>query len=84
MLNKLLNLPNVSDQQGLQGEELDNFKEKCNKAEKTFENGGIYICPVCDGESQMCDDDYQSILDLLEALGYVIKHVDEQGDEHAN
>ena len=61
MLNKLLNLPNVSDQQGLQGEELDNFKEKCNKAEKTFENGGIYICPVCDGESQMCDDDYQSL-----------------------
>ena len=61
MLNKLLNLPDVSDQQGLQGEELDNFKEKCNKAEKTFENGGIYICPVCDGESQMCDDDYQSL-----------------------
>ena len=40
-INELLNLPNVSDQQGLQGAELDKFKEKCNKAEKTFENGGI-------------------------------------------
>ena len=30
------------------------------------------------------EDVDQSILDLLEALGYVIKHVDEQGDEHAN
>ena len=26
-----------------------------------FDDGGIYICPICDGKSQMCDDDYQSL-----------------------
>ena len=45
----------------LNGKKLDTFKEKCDKAEKTFDNGGIYICPVCDGTSSWCDDDYQSV-----------------------
>ncbi len=60
-INELLNLPDVSDQQELQGAELDKFKEKCNKVERIFSRGGIYVCPVCDGKSQMCDDDYQSL-----------------------
>ena len=37
------------------------FFNKVRKAEKEFDDGGIYICPVCDGKSQMCDDDYQSL-----------------------
>ena len=37
------------------------FVDKVRKADKVFDDGGIYICPVCDGESRMCDDDYQSL-----------------------
>tara|TARA_Y100000361_G_scaffold116822_1_gene107843 strand:- start:312 stop:524 length:213 start_codon:yes stop_codon:yes gene_type:complete len=37
------------------------FLNKVRKAEKAFDDGGIYICPVCDGKSRMCDDDYQSL-----------------------
>ena len=37
------------------------FFNKVRKAEKAFEDGDIYICPVCDGKSRMCDDDYQSL-----------------------
>ena len=37
------------------------FFNKVRKAEKAFDDGGIYICPVCDGKSRMCDDDYQSL-----------------------
>tara|TARA_X000001382_G_scaffold109379_1_gene85548 strand:+ start:631 stop:867 length:237 start_codon:yes stop_codon:yes gene_type:complete len=61
MINELLNLPNVDDFQKLEGKELENFKVKCNKAEEKFSNDGVYICPVCDGESQTCEDDYQSL-----------------------
>ena len=61
MLKELLNLPDVSDIQELKGAELDKFKEKCDKAEKTFSDGGIYVCPVCNGTSSWCEDDYQSI-----------------------
>tara|TARA_R110000787_G_scaffold174338_2_gene286949 strand:- start:593 stop:790 length:198 start_codon:yes stop_codon:yes gene_type:complete len=51
----------------LQGKELDLFKEKCNKADKVFDNGGTYICPVCDGSGQLCDVDYQgSECELIE------------------
>ena len=33
---------------------------KCvKKAEEVFKNGGIYICPMCSGECQFCEDDYQ-------------------------
>ena len=32
---------------------------KIKRAEKIFQEGGIYICPMCDGECQFCDDDYQ-------------------------
>ena len=32
---------------------------KIKKAEKIFQEGGIYICPMCDGKCQFCDDDYQ-------------------------
>tara|TARA_R110001606_G_C15067391_1_gene615581 strand:+ start:55 stop:261 length:207 start_codon:yes stop_codon:yes gene_type:complete len=46
----------------LEGKFLDAFKDKCIKAEKRFDNGdGVYICPVCDGTSSWCDDDYQSV-----------------------
>ncbi len=61
MINELLNLPNVDDCEQLQDKELNNFKSKVKKAEQRFKNGDIYICPVCDGESNMCDDDYQSL-----------------------
>ena len=37
----------------------DMIIEKIEKAEKIFQEGGIYICPMCDGECQFCDDDYQ-------------------------
>ena len=33
--------------------------EKIKKAEEIWEKGGIYVCPMCDGECQFCDDDYQ-------------------------
>ena len=36
------------------------FSEKVRLAEQKFKDGGVYICPVCDGESQLCNDDYQS------------------------
>ena len=35
------------------------YLTKIKKAEKIFQEGGIYICPMCDGECQFCDDDYQ-------------------------
>jgi predicted metal-binding protein len=35
------------------------FSNKVLQAEKVFKDGGIYICSVCDGECQHCDDDYQ-------------------------
>ena len=37
----------------------DMIIEKIEKAEKKFQDGGIYICPMCDGKCQFCDDDYQ-------------------------
>ena len=37
----------------------DMIIEKIEKAEKIFQEGCIYICPMCDGECQFCDDDYQ-------------------------
>jgi hypothetical protein len=37
------------------------FSEKVRQAEQKFKDGGVYVCPVCDGESRMCDDDYQSL-----------------------
>ena len=61
MIKELLNLPNVGNCEQLQGKELDQFKDKVKKAEQKFNDGGIYICPVCDGKSRMCDDDYQSL-----------------------
>tara|TARA_R110002020_G_C15880783_1_gene739108 strand:- start:399 stop:596 length:198 start_codon:yes stop_codon:yes gene_type:complete len=33
------------------------FVEKVRKADRAE----IYICPVCDNESQVCDTDYQSL-----------------------
>ena len=33
------------------------FLDKERKADRAE----IYVCPVCDGEGQMCDDDYQSL-----------------------
>ena len=36
------------------------FSEKVRLAEQKFKDGGVYICPVCDGKSRICDDDYQS------------------------
>ena len=36
------------------------FSEKVRLAEQKFKDGGVYICPVCDGKSQLCNDDYQS------------------------
>ena len=41
--------------------EVDQFKAKVKRAEQRFNDGDIYICPVCDGKSNMCDDDYQSL-----------------------
>lgn len=35
------------------------FSEKVSKAERIWVEGGIYVCPTCDGECQHCDDDYQ-------------------------
>ena len=35
------------------------YLTKIKRAEKIFQKGGIYICPMCDGECQFCDDDYQ-------------------------
>lgn len=61
MIKELLNLPDVDNCEQLQGEELDKFKDKVKKAEQKFNDGDIYICPVCDGKSRMCDDDYQSL-----------------------
>lgn len=61
MIKELLNLPDADNCEQLQGEELDKFKDKVKKAEQKFNDGGIYICPVCDGKSRMCDDDYQSL-----------------------
>jgi|TARA_Y100000592_G_scaffold60069_1_gene93984 hypothetical protein len=40
---------------------VQKLADKVRKAEKMFDDGGIYICPICDGKSQMCDDDYQSL-----------------------
>ena len=43
---------------------LDNVQklaDKVKKADKIFDSGGIYICPICDGKSRICDDDYQSL-----------------------
>ena len=61
MLKEILNLPNVNSCEQLQDKELDNFKRKVKKAAQKFNDGGIYICPVCNGKSRMCDDDYQSL-----------------------
>ena len=61
MIKELLNLPNVGNCEQLQGKELDNFITKVKKAEQKFSGGDVYICPVCDGKSRMCDDDYQSL-----------------------
>ncbi len=61
MIKELLNLPDADNCEQLQGEELDKFKDKVKKAEQKFNDGDIYICPVCDGKSRMCDDDYQSL-----------------------
>ena len=36
------------------------FSEKVSKAERKWVEGGIYICPNCDGDNPLCDDDYQS------------------------
>ena len=33
------------------------FLDKVRKADRAE----IYVCPVCDGEGQMSDDDYQSL-----------------------
>ena len=38
---------------------VQKLADKVRKAEKRFDDGGIYICPMCDGECQHCDDDYQ-------------------------
>jgi rubrerythrin len=38
---------------------MNDLATKIKKAEKIFQEGGIYICPMCDGECQFCDDDYQ-------------------------
>ena len=35
------------------------MREKIKKAEKVFQEGGVYVCPICDGKCQLCDDDYQ-------------------------
>lgn len=44
------------------------FSEKVRQAEQKFKDGGIYVCPVCDGECQHCDDDYQcSECELMES-----------------
>ena len=37
----------------------NDLSTKIKKAEEIWEKGGIYICPMCDGECQHCDDDYQ-------------------------
>ena len=29
------------------------------EADKVFQEGGVYVCPICDGKCQLCDDDYQ-------------------------
>ena len=36
------------------------FSEKVSKAESVWVKGGIYICPNCDGDNPLCDDNYQS------------------------
>ena len=28
------------------------FSEKVRQAEQKFKDGGVYVCPVCDGECQ--------------------------------
>ena len=61
MLKEILNLPDVDNCEQLQGKKLGRFKSKVKKAEQVFNNGGVYTCPVCDGKSRMCDDDYQSL-----------------------
>ena len=33
------------------------FLNKVRKADRAE----IYVCPVCEGEGQMCDDDYQRL-----------------------
>ena len=36
------------------------FIDKVTQAYDRWANGEAYVCPVCDGMSQICDDDYQS------------------------
>ena len=36
------------------------FIDKVTQAYDRWANGEVYICPVCDGMSQICDADYQS------------------------
>ena len=47
------------------------FSDKVRKAERIWVEGGIYVCTVCDGKCQHCDDDYQcSECEKTEILEY--------------
>ena len=39
---------------------MEFFSDKVQKAYRQWANGGVYVCPNCDGDNPLCGDDYQS------------------------